>query len=128
MISIIIPTFNRNVQLKQCIQSIRDNSAFENEIIVLHPFVDQQTIDLCNEMKVNHQNDNSRVNGKRVKSLWGIINDGIELASFSKVCWLNDDCLVLKDWDKYALNYFENSIGLVILKTKGLDEIGRAHV
>ena len=121
MISIIIPTFNRNVQLKQCIQSIRDNSAFENEIIVLHPFVDQQTIDLCNEMKVNHQNDNSRVNGKRVKSLWGIINDGIELASFSKVCWLNDDCLVLKDWDKYALNYFENSIGLVILKTQGLD-------
>lgn len=121
MISIIIPTYNRSDQLKNCIQSIQNNSSFKNEIIVLHPFVDKQTIDLCNELDVVQKNDNSRQNGKRVKSLWGIINDGIEMATFPRVCWLNDDCLVLKDWDKYALNYFVDNVGLVVLKTKGLD-------
>ena len=121
-ISVIIPTYNRNDDLKECLKSIRENSRYENEIIVLHPFCDEDIMHICNEYSAKLVPDGSRENGKRVKSLWAIINSGIEIAENQHVCWLNDDCVVLKDWDFYALEYFkkDKDVALVVLKTKGI--------
>ena len=121
-ISVIIPTYNRNDDLKECLKSIRENSRYENEIIVLHPFCDEDIMQICNEYSAKLVPDGSRENGKRVKSLWAIINSGIEIAENQYVCWLNDDCVVLKDWDYNALKYFEKDkdVALVVLKTKGI--------
>jgi len=120
--SIIIPTYNRNDDLNECLKSIREKSRYDNEIIVLNPFCDESLKNICDEYSAKLVNDGSRKNGKRVKSLWAIINTGIELAENRYVCWLNDDCLVLKDWDFYALECFkkDKDIALVVLKTKGI--------
>lgn len=121
-ISVIIPTFNRNDDLRECLKSIRENSRYENEIIVLHPFCDEDLNKTCNNYNAKLTPDGSRKEGKRVKSLWAIINKGIELAENRYVCWLNDDCVVLKDWDYNALKYFDQDkdVALVVLKTKGI--------
>lgn len=121
-ISVIIPTFNRNDDLRECLKSIRENSRYENEIIVLHPFCDEDLNKICNNYNAKLTPDGSRKEGKRVKSLWAIINKGIELAENRYVCWLNDDCVVLKDWDYNALKYFEQDkdVALVVMKTKGI--------
>lgn len=122
MISIIIPTYDRNDQLAECLASIRKNSKFQNEIVILHPDEDKMIAKLCSKYKAISVLDGSRARGKRVISLWAIINRGIELSSRRYVCWLNDDCLVLKNWDEYALKYFKtnNDTGLVVLKSKGI--------
>jgi len=120
--SIIIPTYNRNDDLKECLQSIREKSRYDNEIIVLHPFLDENVQDICGKYNAKLILDGSRKNEKRVKSLWAIINSGIEIAENRYVCWLNDDCIVLKDWDFYALEYFkkDKDVAMVVLKTKGI--------
>lgn len=122
MISLIIPTYNRNDQLAECLASVRANSSFDNEIIILHPLPDIEITNLCKKYKAISMIDNSRQQGRRIVSLWGIINRGIEAAKHRFVCWLNDDCLVLPNWDIYGLNYFRDAphVGLVVLRTKGI--------
>lgn len=122
MISVIIPTYNRNRDLESCLKSIRNNSRSDIEIIVLHPKLDPETDTVCATYGALSVFDEARVNGKRVKSLWGIINHGIELATNRYVCWLNDDCIVLPDWDSLSLDYFKTDLqlALLVLKTKGI--------
>lgn len=124
MISVIIPTYDRISDLNLALDSLKTNSFFNNEIIVLSPLENNEIKAVCQRYNAKLINDKSRVNGKRVKGLWSIINFGISLSGNKYVCWLNDDCLVLKDWDKFALNYFQDSlVSMVILKSKGLDNI-----
>ena len=121
MISIIIPSYNRTAALEKCVVSIRRNSSFENEIIIMHPIEDPEIDRIVTEYHCRNVLDGSRVDGKRVLSLWGIINRGIDLSSNRYVCWLNDDCKVLKDWDRYASSYFlESRVGLVAMRSKGI--------
>lgn len=124
MISVIIPTYNRNEDLERCLSSIRENSRLNPEIIVLHPKTDPKTEELCVRYSARSENDGARVDGKRVRSLWGIINHGINIAANRYVCWLNDDCLVLPDWDAMSLKYFtdDTDLSLLVLKTKGIQQ------
>jgi hypothetical protein len=57
-----------------------------------------------------------------VKSLWSIINRGIDLSTNNFACWLNDDCTVNPGWDAAALSYFQPQVGLVVLRTKGINQ------
>ncbi len=124
MISVIIPTYNRNEDLEACLKSIRECSRHDIELIVMHPKLDEFTDIICARYSAISINDGSRSGNKRVKSLWAIINEGIALASNRYVCWLNDDCLVLDEWDIHVINYFKNeaNLALLVLKTKGIDQ------
>ncbi len=123
MFSIIIPTYKRDEDLVECLESIRKNTSLPVEVIVLHGGFDS-TEKICNQFEVISMHDNARKDGKRVKGLWAIINEGIRAAKYDYVMYLNDDCLVLPDWDKSAAKYFEkeNQLGLLILKTKGIGQ------
>lgn len=122
MFSVVIPTYKRDEDLEECLKSIRENSSMKIEIIVLHPGF-ETTHNVCKKYEAISILDNARSNGKRVKSLWTIINEGIRLASNQYVLYLNDDCLVLPNWDYIASNYFKNKkIGLLVLKTKGIGQ------
>lgn len=122
MISIIIPTYNRDEDLEACLRSIRENSLYENEIIVMHPKLSAKTDTICEKFGAISINDGSRNGSSRIKSLWAIINEGIEISTNKFVCWLNDDCLVLKGWDDAVCKYFEkdNKLALLVLRTKGI--------
>lgn len=124
MFSIVIPTYNRDDDLKQALISIRNNTTLPFEIIVLHSGIDS-TSRICEKYGAISVFDNARKNGKRVKSLWAIINYGIRLAKYDYVLYLNDDCVVLKDWDLVAKKYFDDcdNLGLLVLKTKGIGNV-----
>lgn len=121
MLTVVIPTFNRNLDLARCLASIRDGSS-ECEILVPHPEIDRELAEICARFRALEYVDGSRADGKRVKSLWAVINDGIARASNRYVAWLNDDCVVLHDWDTKALACFRKAVGLVVLKAKGINQ------
>jgi len=119
--SIIIPTYNRDEDLEACLKSLKDNSVYNNEVIVLYN-LNEKTKAICDKYGARSVFDNARKNGKRVKSLWAILNEGVKAAKNDCVMYLNDDCLVLQNWDKMASAYFEKnqSLGLLILRTYGI--------
>jgi GT2 family glycosyltransferase len=93
MFSILIPTWNNLAMLQLCVQSIRQNSAFEHQI-VLH---------------INDGSDGTTewATAENIAFTHSIENIGICKAvnwSFLKtekdyIVYLNDDMLVLPDWD-----------------------------
>ena len=119
MITVVIPSFSRPRDLAKALESIRCNSFHGNEIIVLSPDPGPEYLDLGREYHAVVLDDHSRRNGHRIKGLWQVLNTGIEHATHPYVCWLNDDCTVLKDWDRYALNPFDKKdCVLVTLRTR----------
>lgn len=120
-LSIVIPTYKRNIDLKECLKSISKHSVYDNEIIILSPSIDIELKKIVIEYGALLIQDGSREGDNRKVSLWNIINRGIEIADSDYVVWLNDDCLVLPDWDRLALGYFTDEVGLVVLKASGID-------
>ncbi len=104
MFSIIIPTWNNLDLVKLCVQSIRQNSTYDHEI-VLH---------------INEGNDGTRewANTEGVLYTESSTNIGICLAvnmAFGKttkpyIMYMNDDMFVLPNWDK-ALAEEINALG-----------------
>ena len=121
MLSIVVPTYDRAAEIGRCLESIRSQSKDQNEILILSPNPGHYLRELCTSFSARLIDDQSRKNGRRSKSLWKIINDGIACASSEFVCWLNDDCVVNRDWDGIALSYFSPTVGLVVLRTKGIN-------
>lgn len=119
MYTIVIPTYNRTSELDNLLDSLEQESVHNNEVIILSP-MDVVLSRGYSNLSIRYINDNSRINNRRVKSLWAIINMGIEEASNRWVLYLNDDCRVLPAWDKYLDKYTGNEISLVVLKTKGI--------
>lgn len=122
MFSVVIPTYKRDDDLEACLKSIRENTSYDVEIIVPCS-CDDSTVAVCEKYGAKAVADNARKNGKRIKSLWAILNDGIKMAANDLVLYLNDDCLVLPEWDKIAEKYFsDGETGLLVLKTKGIGQ------
>src|SRR5574344_306445 len=122
MFSIVIPTYQRDKDLEECLASIRATSTLPVEIIVLHGPSDN-TDAICKKYDARSVPDNARKDGRRVKSLWAIINDGVRQAKYDLVMYLNDDCLLLPGWDKICVSYFtDDKTGLLVCKTKGIGQ------
>lgn len=120
----IIPTYNRDDDLEHCLHSLQENSVYENEAIVLYDLNDK-TKAICDQYGAKSVFDHARENGKRVKSLWGILNEGLKAAASDYVLYLNDDCLVVPRWDEIAAGYFakRNNLGLLVLRTYGIGNL-----
>ena len=119
MISVLIPSYKRPELLKRALGSLLESSALENEIIVLTPQPGEEYRRICESAQATIVDDGSRQNGKRVKGLWQVLNEGIDMARSPFVCWLNDDCTVLKGWDSIAVSYFEQKdCALVSMRTR----------
>lgn len=119
----IIPTYDRDEDLERCLRSLQENSVYANEVIVLYDLNDN-TKAICDKYGAKSVFDHARANGKRVKSLWGILNEGLKAAANDHVLYLNDDCQVLPRWDAIAAGYFEQraDLGLLVLKTYGIGQ------
>ncbi|MBO5608317.1 MAG: glycosyltransferase family 2 protein [Treponema sp.] len=129
MFSIVIPTYKRDQDLTECLESIRANTSLPVEILVLHGGFDS-TREICEKYGAVSMLDHARENGKRVRGLWAIINEGIRAAKYDYVMYLNDDCLVLPDWDKIAASYFykNDRLGILVLKSKGIGQVQEFRV
>ena len=98
MISIIIPTFNNLKYLQLCINSIKKNSHFKNEILV---HINEGSDGTINFVKENN-----------LKFTHSKINDGLcigcnkvsKLSSFNYILYAHDDMYFLPDWDLLLIN------------------------
>ncbi len=98
MISIIIPTFNNLKYLQLCVNSIKKNSHFKNEILV---HINEGSDGTINFVKENN-----------LKFTHSKINDGLcigcnkvsKLSSFDYILYAHDDMYFLPDWDLLLIN------------------------
>ncbi len=94
MISIIIPTYNNLDYLKLCIESIKKNSFFKNEILVhVNEGMDGTLDYLINSgLKYTHTEQNV--------GLCVGCNKIAKLSSYDLILYSHDDMYFLPDWDK----------------------------
>ena len=94
-ISVVVCTYNRLEMLKKCLESLREQSYKNFEVIVVNDassdgtkvFLDSiQTLDLT----ALHHEDNSGLSPSR--------NDGIKKARYGLIAFTDDDCIADKDW------------------------------
>ena len=102
MITIIIPTYNRKVLLKKCINSLINQSYKDFEIIV----VDDGSTDGTKDLIKNYEQ--IRYLRQENKGPGNARNLGIKNAGGSIIAFTDDDCIPDKDWLKNALHYFDD--------------------
>jgi len=98
MISIIIPTLNNFNYLKICLESLKKNSVFDNEIIV---HVNQanknegadETIEYLKKKKIKH------TFSKKNLGMCTAVNHASKLITFDYILYAHDDMYFLPDWD-----------------------------
>jgi GT2 family glycosyltransferase len=108
-VSIIIPTYNGLRYLQDCIASIRAQTPFPHEIIVVDNGSDDGTVEFCrNERLIFIANPDNA-------GFPGACNAGMKIASGDALLLLNNDVLVSRYWLSSMLNclYSGADIGIV---------------
>ena len=59
--------------------------------IVLTPAVDGRYPEICSSLGAQFEHDKSQRDCNRVKSLWQILNRGIDFATNEYACWAHDE-------------------------------------
>lgn len=94
MVSIIIPVYNNIKYTKQCIQSIKENTSVEHEIIVVDNSSNDDTIEVLESCKL----------ADKIVTLvknYGFpyaINRGVEESKGDIICLLNNDIITTPGW------------------------------
>ncbi|MBT8327226.1 MAG: glycosyltransferase [Bacteroidia bacterium] len=104
MFSILIPTWNNLPYLQHCVRSIRQNSSFTHQIIVVVNEGNDGTVEWLKNENIEYIHHNENV---------GIcvgLNSATDLIKEKFVVYLNDDMYVLPNWD-LALNQEIEQIG-----------------
>lgn len=95
MISLIIPTYKNPECLDICLKSAVENQVNQNEIIVIVDGFVEQSIEVLNKypdtVKALKLNKNS---GMQMALNLGVFN-----ACYERICIINDDNVLCKDWD-----------------------------
>ena len=98
MISIIIPTFNNLRYIELCVNSIKKNSHYKNEILLHINEGSDGTIDFAKKNNLNFTH--SKVND----GLCIGCNKVSKLSSFDYILYAHDDMYFLPDWDLLLIN------------------------
>lgn len=107
--SIIIPTFNGKVLLKNCIYSIKQHTEQPYEIIVVDNGSSDGTVDFCRQEQISFISLPSNTGFPTA------CNKGLKLASGDALLLLNNDVIVSRNWLKNMQRclYSRRDIGLV---------------
>jgi GT2 family glycosyltransferase len=101
MFSILIPTWNNRPYLQHCVNSIKKNSSYPHQIIVI---VNEGKDDTISWIKDNHIEYVHHTNNVGIcKGL----NSATELIKNEYVVYLNDDMYVMPNWDQHLVNEIE---------------------
>ncbi len=111
-ISIIIPTYNRPVELKNCLQSIMNQTVLPEEIIIL----DDGELE---HVPLRHEFEKKNVRyvyyKKKVKGLTKSRNIGVSLSSGEIIQFFDDDVILapnyIEETKKFYLNYKQEKLG-----------------
>ncbi len=95
-ISIVIPTKDRMVDLKRCLESINEQLEKGDEIII----VDGGDINQTKQMLIPFSNNNIKVIGDASSNIPHALNLGIEMARNDIIGFVNDDIEFQSNWIK----------------------------
>ena len=95
LVSVIVPIYNVEEYLNQCVQSIRQQSYHNLEIIL----IDDGSPDKCGEMCDGYANEDSRVKviHKQNGGLSDARNAGIEAATGEYITFIDSDDFIMQD-------------------------------
>lgn len=98
MISIIIPTFNNKDYLKLCINSLKKNSYYDNEILVHVNEGNDGTVEYLEEKKIYFTFSKTNI------GLCSGCNLISKNSNFDYILYSHDDMYFLPDWDLVLMN------------------------
>ena len=95
MLSIIIPTWNNLAFVKLCVESIRKNSAFNNQVVLHINDGSDGTLQWAKDegLEYTHSADNV--------GICIAVNEAGGLAKHDYIVYMNDDMYVCPDWDTH---------------------------
>ena len=101
-ISILIPTYNNLSYLKFFLNSLKNNSLFEHEIIIHVNDGSDGTLDFVkkNNLKFTHSKENI--------GLCSSMNSAYKLSTLDFILYAHDDMYFCKNWDKYLIKEINN--------------------
>ena len=101
-ISILIPTYNNLSYLKFFLNSLKNNSLFEHEIIIHVNDGSDGTLDFVqkNNFKFTHSKENI--------GLCSSMNNAYKLSTLNFILYAHDDMFFCKNWDKYLIEEINN--------------------
>ena len=115
-VSIIIPTYNRQAELSDCLQAIADNSVQPDEVIIV-----EQGDATATEQVAAQFNLHTRVEYFTEKSAARARNKGVEVSSGDILLFVDDDVVLDADYIKIAKEYFDKN--LKVLGIMGRDMV-----
>jgi GT2 family glycosyltransferase len=110
IVSIVVPTFNRHVSLRRCIDNIRQHLTCSNEVIVIDGGSNDET-----RPWLSRQSDLRVILEPRREGAVAAFNKGFRAATGHYVMWLNDDAFPLP-------GSIENAVAM--LERPDLPELG----
>jgi len=93
--SLLIPTWNNLPYLQNCIESVKENSHFSHQIIVIVNEGNDGTVEWLNQ-----QSDIDFVHAKQNVGICYALNIARQLADTEYLVYINDDMYLLPDWDE----------------------------
>lgn len=91
-VDIVIPTWNNLRYLQECVKSIRANTDWPHNIIVVNSGTDDTATWLSQQADIIHTSSTERLHFSAAN------NTGLKLSKSPYVCLLNDDTIVSKHW------------------------------
>lgn len=102
-ISVIIPTFNRNTQLKRCLFSISKQIQKPNEVIVVDNSPNHNAQNVISKIAKNNIL-NIRYISELKRGTTFARNRGINEANNELIAFIDDDCIAAKNWIQELLS------------------------
>lgn len=100
-ISVVIPTYNEEKCIKNCLNSVMNGSVIPLEIIVADGGSSDNTVEIAKNMGVTViDNPHKHAAGGR--------NEGIKIAQGNVIAFIDADCIADKYWLEEIKNTFEN--------------------
>lgn len=102
MISVIIPTYNEEKNIKRCLESLENQTVPRNEFEVI--IVDGQSKDRTVEVARKYAD---KVIQQKSKGIGGARNDGVKVSKGNIIATTDADCVPFKNWIERVQKSFE---------------------
>jgi glycosyltransferase involved in cell wall biosynthesis len=106
LFSIIIPTFNSSKTLKECLNSVFEQSFISYEVLIIDSASSDGTLTILNEFALNHAN--LKVYSEKDKGIYDAMNKGMGLAKGEWLYFLGSDDTF---HNTRVLSHISNAIG-----------------
>lgn len=143
MFSVVIPLYNKEKRIRECLNSVMNQTYRNFEIILINDGSTDSSLKIAKEIINNHPSTKVQVVDRENKGVSFTRNEGVQLASYDYVCFLDADDIWLPNFlekmssliseypeaDLYCLAHkVSKNGGLPIIPAHGLSEGFKGYV